>query len=261
MAREFVAQVIDDAALRRYESEGFVIVRQVFSVDEMAVLSDEANRLFGLSELIDVDNLRCRWQNHVETGECRFDCFDPVIDLSEAFERAARDLRLFEIVSSLYGEQACLFKDKLIYKPPGASGYALHQDYISWPGFPRSFVTLLLPLDPSNDGNGATEIFPGTHRKGYLSATDGDYHELPLSEFDQTKGVRLCLEPGDVAVFHGMLAHRSAANRSGTWRRQLYLSFNAQSDGGDQREAHYREFHVWLRKKYADYGKRAVYFK
>ena len=79
--------------------------------------------------------------------------------------------------------------------------------------------------------------------------------------FDETKGVRLCLEPGDVAVFHGMLPHRSAANRSLSWRRQLYLSYNAQSDGGDQREARYREFHVWLKKKYAEFGKNSVYFK
>jgi ectoine hydroxylase-related dioxygenase (phytanoyl-CoA dioxygenase family) len=262
MARTSIASpVVDNAALQQYQANGFVIVRQVFSIDEMAALSEEANRLFEKRDLIDVDNLRCRWQNHVETNECRFDCFDPIIDLSDTFARAARDERLFEIVSCLYGEAACLFKDKLIYKPPGATGYGLHQDYISWPSFPKSFVTLLLPIDPANDANGATEIFPGSHRKGYLSALDGDYHELPLSEVDETKGVRLNLEPGDVAVFHGMLPHRSAANRSQTWRRQLYLSYNAQSDGGDQRDAHYREFHVWLEKKYAEYGKHGVYFK
>ncbi len=70
------------------------------------------------TDLIDTNNIRCRWQNHVETGECRFDCFDPVIDLSDACERAARDPKLLEIVSALYGEPACLFKDKLIFKPP-----------------------------------------------------------------------------------------------------------------------------------------------
>ncbi len=168
---------------------------------------------------------------------------------------------MFEIVSALYGEPACLFKDKLIYKPPGAVGYALHQDYISWPRFPRSFVTLLLPIDPANDVNGATEVFPGYHREGYLSAADGDYHELSLSDVNESRGVSLCLAPGDVAVFHGMLPHRSAANNSSMWRRQLYLSYNAQSDGGEQRDAHYREFHVWLKKKYGEYGKHAVYFK
>jgi ectoine hydroxylase-related dioxygenase (phytanoyl-CoA dioxygenase family) len=122
-------------------------------------------------------------------------------------------------------------------------------------------VTLLLPLDESNDENGATEVFPGYHREGYLSALDGDYHELPLASIDESRGVRLCLSPGDVAVFHGMLPHRSAANRSDQWRRQLYLSYNAHSDGGEQRDEHYREFHAWLKRKYAEYGKHAVYFE
>ena len=33
------------------------------------------------------------------------------------------------------------------------------------------------------------------------------------------------------------------------------MSYNALSDGGDQREKHYREFHAWLRTKYAQHGK------
>ena len=53
----------------------------------------------------------------------------------------------------------------------------------------------------------------------------------------ETPGRReLVLEPGDVAVFGGFTPHRSDPNVSGRWRRQLYLSYNASSDGGDQRE-------------------------
>lgn len=243
-----------------YDSQGYLVVRDVFSAAEIAELSDEANRVFERHDLIDTKNLRCRWQNHHESDECRFDCFDPIIDLSQLIERMARDQRIFDIVSTLYGERACLFKDKLIYKPPGAKGYALHQDYISWPSFPKSFVTVLVPIDPSTDENGATEIFPGLHKQGNLSANDGDYHELPMSAVDESQGVRLCLEPGDIAIFDGMSPHRSAPNRSSTWRRQLYLSYNAYSDGGEQRDAHYREFRSWLKMKYAQYGKTEVYF-
>ena len=112
------------------------MVRQVFSTDHIAQLEAEAIRLHRRKELIDPDNIRCRWQNDVNTGECRFDCFDPVIDLSAVCERTARDPRLLDIVGTLYGEPACLFKDKLIFKAPGTLGYKLHQDYISWTSFP-----------------------------------------------------------------------------------------------------------------------------
>jgi hypothetical protein len=40
----------------------------------------------------------------------------------------------------------------------------------------------------------------------------------------------------------------------------LYLSYNAGRDGGEQRDAHYRQFHAWLKDRYAEYGKTNVYF-
>jgi hypothetical protein len=73
--------------------------------------------------------------------------------------------------------------------------------------------------------------------------------------------VLLELHPGDVAIFGGFTPHRSAPNVSSRWRRQLYLSYNKQSDGGEQRERHYAEFHAWLRIKYAEYGKTDLYFE
>lgn len=260
MSATLAAAGVTPELVQAYRETGYAIVRHVFERAEIVDLSNEANRLFGRRDLIDFNNLRCRWQNHVETGECRFDCFDPVIDLSPVVERIARDARLSGIVSTLYGEPACLFKDKLIYKPPGAQGYGLHQDYIAWDSFPKSFVTVLVPIDPANDSNGATEVFPGRHVDGVLAPQDGDYHELSDDVLAGAPGVRLCLEPGDIAIFDGMTPHRSAANRSSTWRRQLYLSFNAQSDGGEQRDAHYAEFHDWLARKYAAYGKTETYF-
>ncbi len=175
----------------QYERDGFVRLRAVFLPEEVAELRSEADRLFQRADLIDSDNIRCRWQNHVETGECRFDCFDPVIDLSPAFEKLARDFRILDAVSALYGEPACLFKDKLIFKPPSAVGYNLHQDYISWESFPRSFVTVIVAIDPANAGNGATEVFPGYHKLGCLSPADGMYHELTPEQVDLSRGVTL----------------------------------------------------------------------
>lgn len=260
MSTQTAAVTVDEQLVQDYRETGIAILRGVFSPAEIAAVSAEADRALTLTGLIHSNNIRCRWQNHYETDECRFDCFDPIIDLSPTIERMARDLRVLDTVSALYGEQACLFKDKLIYKPPGAKGYGLHQDYIGWESFPKSFVTVLIPIDPSTDENGATEVYPGLHKQGFLSAMDGDYHELPMSAVERVEGVRLCLEPGDLAVFDGMLPHRSAANRSSNWRRQLYLSYNAHSDGGEQRDAHYAEFHTWLKDKYAQYGKHGTYY-
>jgi hypothetical protein len=87
------------------------------------------------------------------------------------------------------------------------------------------------------------------------------YHELPLEKVDESRGVKLDLRPGDIAMFGAFTPHRSAPNRSDRWRRQLYLSYNADSDGGDQRDRHYHEFHAWLKDRYAEYGKTETWFK
>jgi hypothetical protein len=249
-------------AAERYLRDGYLLLPGLFAADEAAAAADEADRLLReCHDLIHTDNLRCRWQNHVETGECLFETFDPVIDLSPACAAVARAPRILGALAPLLGGPACLFKDKLIYKPPGARGYDLHQDYIAFPGFPRSFTTVVVALDPCGPDNGCTEVFPGYHRQGCLSPEDGNYHPLPAGTVDEADAVPLVLKPGDAAVFGCFTPHRSAPNRSGRWRRQLYLSYNALADGGDQRDGHYWYFLDWLRQRYAEYGKVSTYFR
>ena len=249
-------------ALRgEYREKGFIVVRDLFPRGLMARAAAEAETLpERLKHLVNVKNIRCRWQDNVFTGDCTFETFDPVIDLSPACNEIAFAPALLDLLGELYGERAHLFKDKLIFKPPGVKGYQLHQDWIAWPGFPRSFLTVLVPFESADRDNGCTIAYPGYHKDGCLTEEDGHYHELPSGTVDERTAVPLLLQPGDVAVFGGFTPHRSDPNTSDRWRRQLYLSYNAASDGGDQREKHYREFHAWLRKKYAEHGKTDVYF-
>jgi hypothetical protein len=69
------------------------------------------------------------------------------------------------------------------------------------------------------------------------------------------------MQPGDVALFTAFTPHRSAPNRSDRWRRLLYFSYNAFSDGGEQRARHYAEFSGWLKDRYAEYGRTMTFFR
>jgi len=245
-----------------YRRDGFVVLRSVFSASEASALERAASQLLETqTHLIEKKNLRCRFQSHHETGESLFETFDPVIDLSPVCRRIAYDVRILSVLAELYGEPACLFKDKLIFKPAGARGYVLHQDWIAWKNFPRSFLTVLVPIDAADATNGCTEVFPRYHNDGALAPEDGQFHELSSDLVDLTQGVKLELEPGDIAIFSGFTPHRSEPNRSPHARRQLYLSYNALSDGGEQRESHYADFHAYLRRKYGDFGIHDTYFR
>jgi 2-aminoethylphosphonate dioxygenase len=64
-----------------------------------------------------------------------------------------------------------------------------------------------------------------------------------------------------VAVFHGLTPHRSAPNRSSQARRTFYVSYNARSEGGDQRAKHYAEFQDWIKRRLSAGEAEAVYFR
>jgi hypothetical protein len=249
--------------MRQWRADGYLVLRSVFFPEEMQTLLAETERLLTeRRDLIDQCNLRCRFMAHVETGEKVFEVFDPVNDISSVCEKFTSDPRLLAIVESILGEPACLFKEKLIFKPPGALGYNLHQDIPrNWQGFPQTFLTVLIPIDRATPENGCTEIFAGYHHDFLAPADRPDVYMLPDDAVDQSRRVKLVLEPGDVAIFHGLTPHRSDPNRSSEMRRALYVSYNACSEGGDQRQRHYREFHERMRAYQTSQGHENVYFR
>jgi len=228
--------------LRSYRDDGYVLLPGFFQTGQVDDILAEADALRAQSDLLDPLNLRCRFMPNVFTGEMLFEVFDPVIDISPACAAIARDERLLAALHSIYGEPASLFKDKLIYKPPGARGYPIHQDWISWPGLPRSFLTVLIALDEAGSGNGCTQLFAGIHRRGCLGPENGEFHAFTAADMGAAPKIELSLQPGDIAIFGGFTPHYSDPNHSCGDRRQLFLSFNALSDGGDLRQWHYQDF-------------------
>jgi len=231
-----------------------LVLRNVFNNEEVERLANDVERVIrdDPGRMV-AGNLRVRFKPHVVTNEPLFEVFDPLADLSQVAKRVAHDARILRVLHDLYGEPAALFKDKLIYKPPGTGGATLHQDWISWPGFPESFLTVLLAIDPFTAESGATEVYPRLHRQGYLSTRDGKHHVLTREDLSResnyAKPVSLLLEPGDLAIFGCFVPHVSSANQSNLCRRGYFMSYNAISDGGDQYTSHYNEFHRWIRER------------
>jgi len=248
------------AQLQSWSDDGFVILRNVFSDAEMQCLKTECDRLLlQTPSIISQQNLRCRFMPHYQTGEPLFEVFDPVADLSPLLRSICFDSRMLTAVASIFQEPAELFKEKLIFKLPGARGYDLHQDIPqNWPGWPRSFLTVLLAIDASSRQNGCTEVYRGYHHT-FLSP-DPQQYMLPAHAVCSTRREYLELESGDAAIFHGLTPHGSAANQSDGKRRAFYISYNARSDGGDQRWSHYQAFQAMLRQRMAQTSAEAMWF-
>jgi ectoine hydroxylase-related dioxygenase (phytanoyl-CoA dioxygenase family) len=227
----------DPAWLDDYRRRGFTRIPAVIGVAEIDELSRECTRVSELPGVLDPDNLRTRVASASSHAvERTVDRIDPVTDLSPMIAELAGDQRILEPVTAAVGAPVALFKDKVILKPPGADGYAMHQDAAYWPGSPPAAgsVAAMLALDASGVENGALELVAGSHER--LLTPEGVPADLDPSTLPEPEIVTL--EPGDLVLFTLLTPHRSARNDSDRPRRALFFTF-VPDDGTNQRAAYY----------------------
>lgn len=225
--------LIDD-----YRQHGFVILRDLFTTDEVAAMHRECDRLLGL-DLIDPANGRTPYR--FGASECP-ERIDPVVDISPLFAGLTRDPRLVGPIQALLGDRPCLFKDKLILKAPGVDGYQMHQDWAwGWQDLcpADQVLSASLQIDGADSANGGIELIPGQHHQ--LLTPPGlrtNFRAEELARIDTSQISSPDFNPGDVIIFHALAPHRSGRNQSQRWRRSLYLSFNAER-AGNLRQSYY----------------------
>ncbi|MDQ6910155.1 MAG: phytanoyl-CoA dioxygenase family protein [Actinomycetota bacterium] len=221
----------------------------------MSSYREECDRL-ERSGIAHPDNLR----THVLNSERPPDRLDPVIDLSPVLRAVTACSRLTRPVAQLLGDEPSLFKDKVIFKPPGAQGYKTHQDYAYWQWLtasPDALVTVLVALDAATIDNGAVEFFPGRHKS--LLTAPGAPADVDESILD-VSGEVVETSPGDVVMFHSLTPHRSGDNRSSSKRRQLYLSYNGAAHGNLYR-SYYDKLHTSLLSTMPEADRGRAYFR
>lgn len=200
-----------------WDNDGWALIPSFLGAGELGALQDEADRLWADQSLFGS-------RGRVPNSATRSDRLDPVIDVSLPFREFAQDARLIAAVEAVLGGEARLMKDKFIAKPPGAPGYAVHQDGAYWPGMGlrvERFVTAVLFLDDSSAEKGTIECAAGFHRS--LLTEPGkvaDPDESRLGEF-----TRIEAKAGDLLLLHSLTPHRSGPNRGIGMRRALLLTY------------------------------------
>jgi len=233
------------AQIDAYHTRGYLFLRGVFAAAEVFAWQAECDRLWAQSELLRARHPGAKLRRSV-AGEVVLDRLDPVIDLSPVFRDLAGEERLLGPVRLLLQQDACLFKDKLITKPPGTEGYRMHQDYPYWEVAgvpPDDLLTVQIAIDGADRHNGAVEVFPGLHR-GRLPAPAHEPRDVDETQMDTSRGELAELAPGDLLLFHSLVPHRSGTNHSAWSRRTLFFTYNAARHGDRYRTYYRRRAHA-----------------
>jgi len=211
------AAQIDATSPDSWETNGWSLVPAFLGSAELERLRDEADRLWSDQSLFGT-------RGAVPNSATRSDRLDPVIDVSPLFRALAKDARLIAAVETALGGETRLMKDKFIAKPPGAGGYAAHQDGAYWPGMGlqvERFLTAILFLDDSTAEKGAIECAPGFHRTLLTDPGEvADPDETALGDFNAIEA-----KAGDLLLLHSLTPHRSGPNRGTGMRRALLFTY------------------------------------
>jgi len=160
-------------------------------------------------------------------------------DFHEGWGKTFNSPGFLDLVSQLFDEKACLYKEKINFKLPGGEGFAPHQDHAAGWGMygQKLHISALVTIDEATKQNGCLEVVAGKHKEGLFG---GEFEGIPQTCVDSFKWVLCETKPGDVIFFDSYVPHRSAPNMSDSPRRVLYVTYNRASEG-DYRAQYYAD--------------------
>lgn len=222
------SSVIDDATVSEFAATGAVIVRGLFSVDEVATIERGIERTLAApsprrkvaSSAADPGSFVedfCNWQR------------------IEEFRQIAFSSRAALVAATLTGSRRVrLFHDHVLVKEPGTQQETpWHQDqpYYNVDGFDN--CSMWAPVDPVGPES-TLEFLSGSHRQGWLMPRafmtneakwfpEGALHDLPDVEACRSAhDIRgWAMQPGDAVFFHMLTLHH-AYGVPGTARRRAF---------------------------------------
>lgn len=233
--------VLNEAQKEQFNATGFVVIKGFFDGAAMQRLSA------WLDELRDKAPGRNEEAKYYEksslTGEDILVRVEHVLgDHNPGITKLLLSQDTIDCLTVLFGEPPVLFKEKINYKLPGCRPDKLHQDQAAgWNAYGDFYISMGIVVDENRKENGAlTFLKSGNYDKKLMSA-----EWQPLSELDppyQPEGEYMLLEadPGDVIFFDSYVPHGSPANTGNRSRRNIFLTFNKQSDG-DKRHQYYAD--------------------
>lgn len=134
--------------------------------------------------------------------------------LGERWFRLVFDWRLVEPIIDLLGPDINLHDQKIPMKPPGhVSHQRWHQDWAYEQHDRPELAAVLLYLDATAPGAGATKLAPGSHKRGEIPHSREGILAIP-DELITEPVQQPSLNPGDALIIHTWLAHSVGDNQS-----------------------------------------------
>lgn len=229
----------------QYEHEGYLILHDVFSNEEVQCFKDELERLRQAASKGGNDEVIS------EPGSGDIRSIFRVHRISPVMKRLASDVRLAGIAQSLLDDDVYVHQSRLNYKP-GFRGkeFYWHSDFETWhveDGMPAMrALSMSITLTENTPHNGPLMLMPGSHKSYAVCTGETPANHFKASLKKQEYGVpeddllaqlakrngivSAVAKPGSVIIFDCNTMHGSNSNITPDPRSNVFFVYNAISN-------------------------------
>ena len=237
------ADALSAEQLGNYERDGFLLLEDLFSEQEVAALVAEVDRMTRDPAIVR------REEAITEPGSNAVRSIFMVHVFSQVMERLAREPRLINVARQILGSEVYLHQTRANMKP-GFKGkeFYWHSDFETWhveDGMPAMRALSCSVLLSDNDAtNGPLMLVPGSHRHfiSCVGETPRDHYKQSLKKqeygvpdavslqllTEQGGGLRTMMaKAGSVVFFDCNTMHGSNSNISPYPRSNVFMVYNS----------------------------------
>lgn len=233
-------QALTPAQIQQYNQDGYLIIRNFLSAEEVErlylVAIDDSAVSKNAINVNDSTGKRSKLSLWYKPGDDIYGL------LTRSKQLVASVDALLDTNDDESGMAVCHFHSKLMQKEPRVGGaWEWHQDYGYWYKneflLPDQMMSVMVAITDANPENGCLQVIKGSHKMGRVEhgfageqvGASQRYVDLALKTMEL---VYVDLKAGDVLFFHSNILHRSEANLSDKPRWSMISCYNRQSNIG-----------------------------
>jgi phytanoyl-CoA hydroxylase len=228
---------VTDANVAQFHEQGFLIVENAFTAQEVQVALDGLFHLLsGAVEEFDgiqyeqasagvaVEGLPPeKKQDYVRK-------FMSFVDYDDRLHNFAHHPLLLALVERLIGEAPVMFQSMALLKPPSLGrDKPWHQDHAYFQlELETKVVGCWIALDEATTENGCMVIAPGSHLQGPVVHFQRRDWQICDTDVDTGRALAVPLKPGGLLIFQSLLHHGTPPNLTTLRRRALQFHYRPQ---------------------------------
>lgn len=220
-----MTQSLTDDQLKSYYRDGYVVVDDVFTRNELETMDGELDRL--MAEGAGNDAHGKGWIMSLGL-------------VSKATEAFCADERILDLIAPIVEPGIAIYSAKLVTKEAHDDTVChWHQDdaYYSKHSASEKRMSVWIPLQDTRLEHGCLELIPGSQERG-LQATvfrkTGTCTLAMETEVDISERIYCPIKAGSMILFSALLWHSSVGNQTDQRRRAFIVSYQeATVDGGN----------------------------